>query len=105
MTSTTGEPIFTTSAAQALLEESEEQGRGTPLVPEMYFGGEGSDVSVYLYAPSGPLAKPAGEGERTPKPFVFRDPFAPQPAGRPPAASPASQRDRSERTPSNESVR
>ena len=87
MTSTTGEPIFTTSAAQALLEESEEQGRGTPLVPEMYFGGEGSNVNVYLYASSGPLAKPAHGADSTPK-FVFRDPFVNQQSGgRAPAPS------------------
>jgi len=94
MTSTTGEPIFTTSAAQALLEESEEQGRGKPLVPEMYFGGEGSDISVYLHAPSGPLAK---KPETDQKPtFVFRDPFVPQ-GGKSGQYSPQVER-RSERT-------
>lgn len=98
MTSTTGEPIFSTSAAQALLEESEEQGRGTPLVPEMYFGGEGSDVSVYLHAPSGPLAKKPDPTDQRPK-FVFRDPFVQQPGGGRGQNSPQVER-RSERTPS-----
>ena len=91
MTSTSGEPIFTTAAAQALLEESEAAGRGTPLVPEMYFGGEGSNVSAHLFAPSGPLSKPPSESN-APK-FVFRNPFVP--SGRASAASPMISRERS----------
>ena len=66
----------------AMLEESEEleeQVRGTPLVPEMYFGGDGSDVAVYLFAASGPLGAPAKEVNNKPK-FVCRDPFATAPS-------------------------
>ena len=93
--------VFTSSAAQRALEEGDEEGRGTPLVPESYaaqhsvlhaknarrtptlrplryFGGDGSSSSVFLYAKSGPLAKNAEAGG---KKFVFRDPFVAEKEG------------------------
>ena len=74
--------LFSSAAAQKALEEGDEEGRGTPLVPEQYFGGDGSTSSAFLHA----------QGEKNaeaPRKFVFRDPFGAEKETRPRKASAA----------------